>query len=78
MKHKNLLIGSIIAIAVGIILWIYFLSPSLKRGKNAFSVSDGIAGGTVSWILVCLGGILNPTLNMGVIFLLIWLFDSKR
>jgi hypothetical protein len=62
----------------GLILWIYFLSPSLKRGKKPFSISDGIAGGTLSWILVCIGGILNPTFNIAAILLLIWIFDNKE
>lgn len=61
----------------GILLWFGFLSPSLRRGKHQFSVSEGNAGGTLSWILLLAGGILNPTFFGELGLLLLWLFDLK-
>jgi len=61
----------------GLFLWLYYLSPSLKRGKEWNSISKGIAGGSISWFLVLIGGFLNPTLNRPILFLMIWIFDEK-
>ncbi len=60
----------------GMMLWLAFLSPSWRRGKNCWSVEDGVAGGTLSWILVGVGGILNPTLHSSIGLLLLWLYDE--
>lgn len=61
----------------GMFLWLAFLSPSWKRGKRPWSIADGAAGGTLAWILLGVGGILNPTLNSSVGLLLIWLYDDS-
>lgn len=60
---------------LGMLLWVGFLSPSWRR-QRPFSVSDGVAGGTLSWILLGLGGILNPTFSSHVGLILLWLFDD--
>lgn len=60
----------------GLSLWLGFLAPSWFRRKQPLSVSAGTAGGTLSWTLLGLGGILNPTFNSIVGLLLIWLFDE--
>ncbi len=61
----------------GLSLWLAFLSPSWKRGKRPLSVADGAAGGTLSWILLGVGGVLNPTLHSALGLLLIWLYDDS-
>jgi hypothetical protein len=60
----------------GMILWLVFLSPSWKR-KHPWSVEKGVAGGTLSWLLLSFGGILNPTLNSSLGLLLLWLYDGR-
>jgi hypothetical protein len=59
----------------GLFLWFGFLSRSLRRRKHPFSVSEGNAGGTLSWILFLVGGILNPIFYGSLGLLLLWLFD---
>jgi len=61
----------------GMALWLVFLSPSWKRGRHPWSVEEGMAGGTLSWMLLGVGGILNPTLNSSIGLLLIWLYDEN-
>lgn len=61
---------------VGLILWLGFLSPSWRKRQQPLSISAGVAGGTLSWFLFIIGGILNPTFNSIVGLLLIWLFDE--
>ncbi len=61
----------------GLSLWLAFLSPSWKRGRRPWSVADGAAGGALSWILLVVGGVLNPTLHSALGLLLIWLYDDN-
>ncbi|MEM4360237.1 MAG: hypothetical protein QXT45_06875 [Candidatus Bilamarchaeaceae archaeon] len=60
----------------GLFLWMGFLFPSLRRGKKPFSVKTGTAGGTLSWILLFAGGVLNPTFSSAIGLGLLWLFDD--
>ncbi len=60
----------------GLFLWLIFLSPSFRRGNELLSIENGIAGGTISWILLAVGGILNPTLFNPIGYILLWLFDD--
>ncbi len=60
----------------GMALWLVFLSPSWKRRKHPWSVAGGVAGGTLSWIFLGVGGILNPILHSSLALLLIWLYDE--
>ncbi|MCX7972937.1 MAG: hypothetical protein N3B16_00350 [Candidatus Aminicenantes bacterium] len=61
---------------VGLLLWIGFIYPSFKRNNKWLSIEDGSAGGTLSWILLFIGGVLNPTLHSSIALILIWLFDD--
>jgi hypothetical protein len=61
---------------VGLMLWLVFISPSLHRGKRPFSIEDGAAGGTLAWILLAVGGVLNPTFYNAIGLILLWLFDD--
>lgn len=61
---------------VGASLWLLFLSYSWKKRRMPFSMQLGVAGGTLSWILLCVGGIFNPTLFSQAALVLIWLFDD--
>ncbi|MEM4360242.1 MAG: glycosyltransferase [Candidatus Bilamarchaeaceae archaeon] len=63
---------------LGLILWLGFLVPSLRRGNQALSVDQGASGGTLSWVLFALGGILNPTFHSIIGLILIWLFDDCK
>jgi hypothetical protein len=58
----------------GLLLWIAFISPALRRGKKPFSIDEGTAGGTLSWILLAVGGVLNPTFHSSIGLILLWLF----
>jgi len=60
----------------GLLLWIGFISPALRRGKKPFSIDEGTGGGTLSWILLAGGGILNPTFQSVIGLILLWLFDD--
>jgi len=60
----------------GLLLWIGFISPALRRGKKPFSIDEGTAGGTLSWILLAVGGVLNPTFHSSIGLILLWLFDD--
>lgn len=60
----------------GLLLWMGFVFPSLRRGKKPFSVVAGSAGGTLSWILLLAGGVLNPTFYSAIGLGLLWLFDD--
>lgn len=59
----------------GILLWGGFLARSWVRNKP-FSLTAGYAGGTISWILLLIGGVLNPTYYSSSALTLIWLFDD--
>lgn len=61
----------------GLFLWFGFLLPSLRRGKKPFNVDNGSGGGTLSWVLFLIGGILNPTFYSPLGLGLIWLYDSR-
>lgn len=60
----------------GLLLWMGFVSPTLRRGRKPFSVVEGSAGGTLSWILLLVGGVLNPTFYSAIGLGLLWLFDD--
>ncbi len=60
----------------GLILWLLFLLPSLKRGRSPLSLKNGKGSGTLSWTLLFVGGILNPTFFGALGLLLIWLYDD--
>lgn len=62
---------------LGFLPWLVFLAHSFRGVNNPLSISKGVAGATISLLLVCLGGILNPTLTLPNCFLLIWLFDQR-
>lgn len=60
----------------GLLLWLGFMSPSFRRGRKPFSVVGGSAGGTLSWTLLMVGGVLNPTFYSPIGLGLLWLFDN--
>lgn len=60
----------------GTSLWLGFLAPSWRRRNAPLSSRRGTAGGTLSWALLAVGGVVNPTLNSPIALLLIWLFDQ--
>lgn len=57
-------------------LWLAFLSPSWRRRRPVLSAAQGTAGGTMSWVLLAAGGVLNNTLTSEIGLILIWLFDE--
>lgn len=61
---------------VGALLWLLFLSFSWRKRRLPISMPRGVAGGTLSWMLLGLGGIFNPTLFSQAALLLVWLFDD--
>ncbi len=60
----------------GMLLWLGFLAPSWRHRDAPLCIRRGTAGGTLSWALLALGGVVNPTLNSPIALLLIWLFDE--
>jgi hypothetical protein len=61
---------------LGLFLLLGFFSASWRKRRSPFSIDNGAAGGTLSWILLMVGGILNPTFFSSIGLLLIWLYDD--
>jgi hypothetical protein len=61
---------------IGFFLWLGFLGFTIKRKEGWFSVENGNAGAIISWNLLFIGGVLNPTFHSAIALLLLWLFDE--
>lgn len=59
----------------GTLFYVIYLSPAWARRKP-LSISDGAAGGTISWVLCMAAGVLNNTFYFSTILVVLWLYDD--
>lgn len=75
--HSSLFDSLTIFGLVGTSLWLGFLSYGWRK-ETPLSLANKGAGGTISWALCIIGGILNPTFYYSTILLMIWLYDEHH